>query len=52
MAPYPPPGPGSRSRYQRQSTTEAMIKSVARSAATSFGRALARGILGSLKKGR
>ncbi|MEO4044565.1 helicase HerA-like C-terminal domain-containing protein [Hoeflea sp. CAU 1731] len=41
-----------RSRYQRQSTTEAIIKSVARSAATSLGRALARGILGSLKKGR
>ncbi len=41
-----------RSRYQRQTVTEAMIKSVARSAATSLGRALARGILGSLKKGR
>lgn len=35
----------------RQSTTEAAVKSLARSMATSFGRALARGILGSLKKG-
>jgi len=44
----------SRSRrpgYQRQTVTEAVIKSVARSAATSLGRALVRGILGSLKKG-
>jgi hypothetical protein len=37
--------------YQRQTVTEAVIKSVARSAATSLGRALVRGILGSIKKG-
>jgi hypothetical protein len=41
----------SRPGYRRQTVTEAVIKSVARSAATSFGRALVRGILGSLKKG-
>jgi len=41
----------SRPGYQRQTVTEAVIKSVARSAATSLGRALVRGILGSLKKG-
>ena len=40
-----------RPGYQRQTVTEAVIKSVARSAATSLGRALVRGILGSLKKG-
>jgi len=36
---------------KRQSVTEAAIKSVTRSIATSLGRALVRGILGSLKKG-
>ncbi|WP_299865726.1 helicase HerA-like C-terminal domain-containing protein [uncultured Hoeflea sp.] len=41
----------SRPGYRRQTVTETVIKSVARSAATSFGRALVRGILGSLKKG-
>jgi DNA helicase HerA-like ATPase len=41
----------SRPGYQRQTVTETVIKSVARSAATSLGRALVRGILGSLKKG-
>ena len=41
----------SRPGYQRQTVTEAVIKSVARSAASSLGRALVRGILGSLKKG-
>ncbi len=35
----------------RQSVTEAAVKSAARSIATSLGRALVRGILGSLKKG-
>ncbi|MGI9350903.1 MAG: helicase HerA-like C-terminal domain-containing protein [Rhizobiaceae bacterium] len=39
---------GSRSR---QSVTEAAVKSAARSIATSLGKALVRGILGSLKKG-
>jgi DNA helicase HerA-like ATPase len=41
----------SRPGYRRQTVTETVIKSVARSAATSLGRALVRGILGSLKKG-
>ncbi|MBZ0217307.1 MAG: DUF853 domain-containing protein, partial [Fimbriimonadaceae bacterium] len=36
---------------RRQSTTEAMVKSVARSVGSSLGRALVRGILGSLKRG-
>ena len=39
---------GSRSR---QTVTEAAIKSATRSIATSLGKALVRGILGSLKKG-
>ena len=41
----------SRPGYQRQTVTETIIKSVARSASTSLGRALVRGILGALKKG-
>ncbi len=38
-------------RSSRQTVTEAAIKSVTRSIASSLGRALVRGILGSLKKG-
>ena len=40
-----------RGRSSRQSVTEAAVKSVTRSIATSLGKALVRGILGSLKKG-
>ena len=40
-----------RSSRSRQSVTEAAVKSMARSVATSLGRALVRGILGSLKRG-
>ena len=40
-----------RSGYQRQTVTEVVIKQVARTAASQIGRALVRGILGSLKKG-
>ena len=40
-----------RGRSNRQSVGEAAIKSVARSVASSLGRALVRGILGSLKRG-
>ena len=40
-----------RSSSRRQSTTEALTKSVARSMGTALGRALVRGVLGSLKKG-
>ena len=36
----------------RQSVTEAAIKSVVRSVGSTIGRELVRGILGSLKKGR
>nr|WP_321446249.1 helicase HerA-like domain-containing protein [uncultured Cohaesibacter sp.] len=39
-------------RSNRQTVAEAAIKSVARSVATSLGKALVRGILGSLKSGR
>lgn len=39
------------SSYKRQSTTEAAIKSVVRSMSTSLGKALVRGILGSIKRG-
>lgn len=42
---------GSRRSYRRQSTTEALVKSVARSAGSALGRAIIRGVLGSLKKG-
>ena len=43
---------GSRSRgRRRQSVGEAALKSVARSVASSLGRALVRGILGSIKRG-
>ena len=41
----------SRRTSSRQSVTEAAIKSVTRSVASSLGRALVRGILGSIKKG-
>jgi len=40
-----------RSRSRRQTVAEAAMKSAARSIATQLGRALVRGILGSLKKG-
>ena len=40
-----------RRTSNRQSVTEAAIKSVTRSVASSLGRALVRGILGSIKKG-
>jgi len=40
-----------RSSSRRQSTTEALVKSVARSVGTQLGRALIRGILGSIKRG-
>ena len=43
--------PARRRTARRQSTTEALVKSVARSVGTQLGRALIRGILGSLKKG-
>ena len=39
-----------RSGYQRQTVVEAAMKSVARTVATQVGRALVRGILGSLKR--
>lgn len=40
-----------KSASRRQSTTEAAIKSLARSVSTQLGRALVRGILGSIKRG-
>jgi hypothetical protein len=40
------------STSRRQSTTEALVKSAARSFGTTLGRAIMRGILGSLKKSR
>jgi uncharacterized protein len=40
-----------RSGYQRQTVTETVVKTVARTAANQIGRALVRGILGSLKRG-
>ncbi|WP_306118165.1 MULTISPECIES: helicase HerA-like domain-containing protein [unclassified Roseitalea] len=40
-----------RSSYKRQTVTEAAIKSLARSMSTQLGRALARGILGGIKRG-
>ncbi|GAB4225473.1 MAG: DUF853 domain-containing protein [Methyloligellaceae bacterium] len=40
-----------RSSSRRQSATEALVKSVARSAGTAIGRAIIRGLLGTLKKG-
>ena len=39
-------------RYERQTVTEAAIKSVVRSVGSSLGRAIVRGILGSLSRGR
>lgn len=44
--------PRRRSSYRRQTVTEAAVKSLTRTVANSLGRALVRGILGSLKKGR
>ena len=44
--------PRRRRRSNRQTVTEAAIKSIVRSVGSSLGRALVRGILGSLKKGR
>lgn len=42
----------SRSRYgNRQTPTEAAVKSIVRSVSTSLGKALVRGILGSIKRG-
>lgn len=41
-----------KSRYQRQTTTEALIKSLARSAGSQIGRRVIRGVLGSLLGGR
>ncbi|MGB7334720.1 MAG: helicase HerA-like C-terminal domain-containing protein [Salaquimonas sp.] len=41
---------GSSGGSRRQSTTEAAVKSITRSIASSLGRALVRGILGSLKR--
>jgi DNA helicase HerA-like ATPase len=42
--------PRGRSGYQRETVVEAAMKSVARTVATQVGRALVRGILGSLKR--
>jgi DNA helicase HerA-like ATPase len=42
--------PRGRSGYQRETVMEAAMKSVARTVATQVGRALVRGILGSLKR--
>ncbi|MFB2550945.1 helicase HerA-like C-terminal domain-containing protein [Ensifer soli] len=42
--------PRARSGYQRETVMEAAMKSVARTVATQVGRALVRGILGSLKR--
>lgn len=39
-----------KSRYQRQTVTEAAMKSIVRSVSSSLGRALVRGILGSLRR--
>lgn len=41
---------GSKSTSSRQSTTEAMIKSIARSVGTQLGRAIVRGVLGSISR--
>ncbi len=41
-----------KSRYKRQTATEALIKSAARSIGTQVGRRVIRGILGSLFGGR
>jgi DNA helicase HerA-like ATPase len=45
-----PSGGRGRSSYQRQTVIEAAMKTVARTVATQVGRALVRGILGSLKR--
>ncbi len=42
--------PAGRAGYQRETVMEAALKSVARTVATQVGRALVRGILGSLKR--
>ncbi|HEV7437711.1 MAG TPA: helicase HerA-like domain-containing protein, partial [Pseudorhizobium sp.] len=47
--PVPRRGSG-RSGYQRETVVEAAMKSAARSMANSLGRAIVRGILGSLKR--
>ena len=44
------PASRGRSGYQRETIVEAAMKSVARTVATQVGRALVRGILGSLKR--
>ena len=44
------PSRNARSGYQRESVAEAAMKTVARTVASSLGRALVRGILGSLKR--
>ncbi|MDE1997167.1 MAG: DUF853 family protein, partial [Rhizobiaceae bacterium] len=44
------PAPRGRSGYQRETVLEAAMKSMARTVATQVGRALVRGILGSLKR--
>ena len=43
---------GKRRRSNRQSVTEAMVKSVVRALGSSLGRRIARGVLGSILKGR
>ncbi len=43
---------GRRRRSNRQSVTEAMVKSVVRALGSSLGRRIARGVLGSILKGR
>jgi hypothetical protein len=45
-----PKQPKARSGYQRETVAEAAMKSVARTVASSLGRALVRGILGSLRR--
>ncbi|RKF06655.1 DUF853 domain-containing protein [Oceaniradius stylonematis] len=42
---------GRRRSYKRQTVTEAAVKSVVRSVSTQLGRAIARGILGGIKRG-
>jgi DNA helicase HerA-like ATPase len=44
------PKPAGRTGYQRETIVEAALKSVARTVASQVGRALVRGILGSLKR--
>jgi len=49
-SPSAPKQPKARSGYQRETIAEAAMKSVARTVASSLGRALVRGILGSLRR--